>query len=263
MPGISIIGTGKAARFFARRFFHTGFTVKEIVGRDISRTRELASEVNAEAIPYQSQAPLHGDILLLAVPDHSIAQVAKEQQYYQGTVIHCSGSASINLLDPFPNNGVIWPVYSLQEEAHLRNDIPLITQGTNQVTEVASAISSYIYPLEEAQRIQLHLAATMVNNFTHFMLLQLQHYLEQHNTPISPLQAILDQTVQLIHKNPSQQSLTGPARRNDFNTIQNHLAQLQTEKALLHIYELFTTLIQEDFKIIFRNCTYCMLIPLR
>jgi 8-hydroxy-5-deazaflavin:NADPH oxidoreductase len=76
MSSISVIGLGNMARALAARALAGGNDV-EIIGRDPARAKELASTLGGATAGTTGTAPA-GDIVILAVPYASAAQIVSE-----------------------------------------------------------------------------------------------------------------------------------------------------------------------------------------
>jgi predicted short-subunit dehydrogenase-like oxidoreductase (DUF2520 family) len=96
------------------------------------------------------------------------------------------------------------------------------------------------FSLPEEKRRALHLAAIVVNNFTNHLLNLSKQYCETEQIPFEQLLPLLRQTVGQLSKNNPQEMQTGPARRNDQNTLQKHMEMLQNEAELSEIYHVFS-----------------------
>ncbi|WP_293343843.1 NAD(P)-binding domain-containing protein [Mycobacterium sp.] len=76
MSSISIIGLGTMANALAQRALASGNAV-EVIGRDPAKARELAATLDGATVGTAGTAPA-GDIVILAVPYASAAEVASE-----------------------------------------------------------------------------------------------------------------------------------------------------------------------------------------
>lgn len=74
---IAIIGTGNVGRALAGAFGRAGHDVT-LAARDLAKTRAVADEVGATAAEDARQASAGADVVVLAVPYASIAEVAAE-----------------------------------------------------------------------------------------------------------------------------------------------------------------------------------------
>ncbi|MBK9765377.1 MAG: NAD(P)-binding domain-containing protein [Flavobacteriales bacterium] len=91
MPSLLIIGTGRAAFHLGNAFRKASLPLNGLVGRDPSRTEELAIELGTSAYLIGEELPL-ADVILLAVSDDAIAAVAHALPSTETVVAHVSGA---------------------------------------------------------------------------------------------------------------------------------------------------------------------------
>jgi predicted short-subunit dehydrogenase-like oxidoreductase (DUF2520 family) len=80
-PAVAIVGAGSLATFLAVALRRSGFTITEIIARDLPgsrrRARPLADTVGAQAVSVDS-AELRADLLWFCVPDRDIRSAASD-----------------------------------------------------------------------------------------------------------------------------------------------------------------------------------------
>jgi predicted short-subunit dehydrogenase-like oxidoreductase (DUF2520 family) len=103
-----------------------------------------------------------------------------------------------------------------------------------------------IYYLSSLQRKKIHVAAVFVNNFTNHMYTIAHNICEDYNVPFNILQPLIQETSQKIENLTPKEAQTGPAIRNDVETIKNHLNLLT--KTQQEIYLKITKSIQNHGK---------------
>ncbi len=94
MSGISIIGLGNMARVLAIRALAGGNTV-EVIGRDAARAAALAKELGDGAVAGTIGSVPSGDVVILAVPYASAAQVVTQYGPALG------GKTIVDITNPF------------------------------------------------------------------------------------------------------------------------------------------------------------------
>jgi predicted short-subunit dehydrogenase-like oxidoreductase (DUF2520 family) len=121
-----------------------------------------------------------------------------------------------------------------------------LAQDLTPVKRLAQKLSNKIYDVSDEQRLQLHLAAVYVNNFTNY----LQHIgaslLAEHGLSAEILHPLLLETVAKLKDLSAREAQTGPAIRGDQPTINRHLAQLAAHPNWQEIYKLLSDGIQEE-----------------
>jgi len=91
----------------------------------------------------------------------------------------------------------------------------------------------------------LHVAAVFVNNFTNHLYHIGKEICGEHQVPFEILRPLIQETAEKINTLDPVDAQTGPAKRNDSNTIAAHLDYLTNENQK-NIYKLITQSIQDD-----------------
>jgi len=204
---------------------------------------------NHQVVSYGRNAPseedLEVDLLLIAVPDDHVKEVAS--RYPNTLTAHTAGA--VPLLEG-PNAAVFYPLYSFSKNTTVDwSQIPLLLETRSQghrmlLDEVAETLSERVYWITSAQREQLHVAAVMVNNFTNHLYTLAQHYCQERGLPFEVLHRIMLQGPQKAIDVGPEKAQTGPAIRGDQGTINKHMEALgETELATL--YQLLSDSIQK------------------
>jgi predicted short-subunit dehydrogenase-like oxidoreductase (DUF2520 family) len=94
-------------------------------------------------------------------------------------------------------------------------------------------------------RQKYHLAAVFVNNFVNHLFYKAQVQLKQNNLDWELLKPLMEETVAKLDDHSAFDAQTGPARRNDHDTILTHQSLLTEED--LSIYKLLTNSIQTTY----------------
>jgi predicted short-subunit dehydrogenase-like oxidoreductase (DUF2520 family) len=248
---ICIIGSGNVAWHLSLYFAEAGCEVL-VIGRDYRKADEF--EDRHELIRYvheMSEINSGADLFVLCVNDDAIEDVLKRFDFKIGNdqiLIHTSGSVPSTVLQPYAlNYGVLWPVMTLTQgrEPEFQMDIPYVITGSNDLTLygltiLTDQISNHFTVLDDKQRKNLHLAAIMVNNFTNHLYTLSYDYCEENQLDFDLLKPIIEETAFKISGNLPSMMQTGPAKRNDKKTIENHLTMLESHEELYKFYCMFT-----------------------
>ncbi|GGW31922.1 Rossmann-like and DUF2520 domain-containing protein [Arenibacter certesii] len=250
MISIIILGSGNVAK----HLFDTFLDQNEIkILQVIGRNKDQLSYFNKMAeISTDFANILDADLYLIAVSDDAIPEVAKSLINKKGIVAHSSGSVPLNALDPKNRRGVFYPLQSFSAgkkidfksvsiciEAENKNDLKLLEQ-------LGNIISNNVQEVSSEQRKSLHLAAVFVNNFTNHLFHIGHEICKGNDIPFQILIPLIKETVNKLDYITPYDAQTGPARRNDFSTIENHLKQLKT-KNNKDIYTLISKSISEKY----------------
>ena len=166
-------------------------------------------------------------------------------------VVHTSGAASLDVLDTKNRKGVFYPLQTFSKNKEIDfSIIPLCLEAENtfdfRVLEtVAKSISNAVFAINSDQRKALHVAAVFVNNFTNHLYHIGKEICGEHQVPFEILRPLIQETAEKINTLDPVDAQTGPAKRNDNNTIAAHLDYLTNENQK-NIYKLITQSIQDD-----------------
>lgn len=250
MEDIVIIGTGNTATVLGRKLKQAGHHIVQVAGRNPVPATLLAAELNAS--PCTSAASLHRDasFYLLAVSDNALAGIQNEWKLPNRLQAHTAGAVSIDILKgALAEYGVLYPLQSLRKEIKLSPEIPLLVDGNNEAAReklraIALSVSPLVNTAGDAQRLQLHLAAVLVNNFTNHLYALAENYCKDNGLDFHFLLPLIKETALRLDSFSPQQVQTGPAVRNDTDTIRRHLDLLKDDNTLKEIYSLLTKSIQ-------------------
>ena len=82
----------------------------------------------------------------------------------------------------------------------------------------------------------LHLAAVFICNFTNHMLTQGKSLAQRSGFSFEELKPLIQETFMKAMEEGPENSQTGPAIRNDINTLDKHLELLSFDRDLQEIY---------------------------
>ncbi len=250
---IVIIGTGNTATVLGKSLRQAGHTMVQVLGRDESAAKSLAQEFNAPAWGDLTTPLKEGDVVIIAVSDSAIAPVANALRFpVKAIVVHTAASVSRDVLkEKATNYGVFYPLQSLKKELAALPEIPIVIDASNEDTlakleALAKTITPHVHKANDSERLRLHLAAVMVNNFTNHLYTLVEDYCIKEGFEFSRLLPLVQETASRLNGISPASAQTGPAVRNDAITIQKHLALLDNYLQLKEMYRLFTESIQQQ-----------------
>ncbi|MDR3185077.1 MAG: DUF2520 domain-containing protein, partial [Prevotellaceae bacterium] len=226
---ISLIGSGHAATHLANAFFARGYMIVDVYSRTPQHAHQLAAQVNARVAP-GIRALRPSDVLLIAVDDHAIPQVAQQLPPTQSLVLHTAGPVGMSALQKFQNHGVLYPLQTLSRECKVDfRTVPLFIEANVQkncdmVRRLAGSLSENVQELDSESRARLHLAAVFANNFVNSLL---GVACDIAGTRFECLKPLVEETVRkaFAARHPAEVQ-TGPARRGDETSIDKHIKSL-------------------------------------
>jgi len=243
---IVIIGTGNTATVLGRKLKAAGHRIVQVFGRDTSAASKLAYELDTESTNYWNVVNRDADLYILAVSDIAINEILQELQLPDKTIVHTAASVSKNILkDAAQHFGVFYPLQSLRKEVGHLPDIPIVIDASDESTlkeleALTQTISDKVVEANDEQRMKLHLAAVIVNNFANHLYALAESYCNSEGLDFNLLLPLIKETAERLEYISPSQSQTGPALRNDRVTIEKHFDLLKKYPHLKKIYETFT-----------------------
>jgi predicted short-subunit dehydrogenase-like oxidoreductase (DUF2520 family) len=217
-----------------------------------NRTSAIESDIKAQYYKNLEDIP-PCNFVIIAVNDDNVKTVASQLDSTKSfTVVHTSGSVSVDALDAFENRGVFyWPqTFSKQREPDF-SEITMCYEASNdvvreQVEIVGNTLSRKRKLINSTDRKKLHLAAVYTNNFVNHCYLKSYEYLEANKLSPELLRPLMKETLGKALDLHPLEAQTGPARRGDQKTIAQHLADLQ--HADCKMYEAITESIKNTYE---------------
>ncbi|MCO5934466.1 F420-dependent NADP oxidoreductase [Mucilaginibacter sp. RB4R14] len=240
---ITIIGSGNVATHLAAAFKNAGHSIVQVYSRNLHSASLLAYHVGAEAIDKTENIRPDTDIYILAIKDDAIASFVSRLSTHNKLIAHTSGAVGLQeILKSTPNAGVFYPLqtFSKTKEVNFR-EVPLCIDGadeaiTKTLERLARDISNNVYRVNSAQRKVLHLAAVFACNFTNHLYNIGEQLLAGSDMGFDMLRPLIAETADKIKKHSPGGVQTGPAMRNDEQTMQTHLQMLNGKPDLQEIY---------------------------
>jgi predicted short-subunit dehydrogenase-like oxidoreductase (DUF2520 family) len=251
---ITIIGSGNVATHMGAAFKNAGHQIVQVYSRHMQNAALLAYHIGAEAIDNLNQVNPETDLFIISVKDDAIIPTAQELAKYQKLIVHTSGATDLASLSAvYSKAGVLYPLQTLSKIREVDfSTVPLCIEGAgNDVTllleQLAQTISKRIYRVDSYQRRVLHLAAVFACNFPNYLYSVAQQLLAEQNMEFEMLRPLILETAQKVQDHLPIEVQTGPAERNDQNTIAAHLQMLHNEPLLQELYNILSqAIIKKD-----------------
>ena len=244
---ITILGSGNVATHLAAAFKNAGHRIVQVYSRNQQNAALLAYHVGAEAIDNLEQINPETDIFIVSVKDDVIKSIAEALAKYKKLIVHTSGATDLQVLLELTNHsGVFYPLQTLSKNKEVDFlTVPLCIEGadeniTKHLIDLAQTISNNVYRVNSAQRKVLHLAAVFACNFPNYLYNIAQRLLAEHDMGFEMLRPLILETAQKVQTHLPGEVQTGPAIRNDENTMAAHLQMLSNEPDLKAIYSLLS-----------------------
>lgn len=237
MISVVIIGSGNVAKHLIKAFLKIeNVNLKQVYTRNLEDEALLKSSVSTTS---DLSLIKEADVTIIAVSDDAIANISNNLK--NTLVVHTSGSVEMKALKNQKNKGVFYLLQSFSKEKEINfSNVPICLEAENKsdlrkLEKLASLLQGNIYHLSSLQRKKIHVAAVFVNNFTNHMYTIAHNICEEHNVPFNILQPLIEETSLKIKNLTPKEAQTGPAKRNDTETIKNHLNLLSKSQQELYL----------------------------
>lgn len=234
---LGIIGGGRAAWAFGSSWQRIGWPITGICLRDESHSRvaDLLKTPRAEMSRLASEA----ELLLLAVSDRSILDVAASVPESDAIIFHASGALP-SVRDGF----TLHPLRTLPavgEPSDLKDTL-LVFEGNHRKTAklIVKAIGARFAEITPEQKALYHAAAVFGANYV-AALLDIAHQIMAGagvDDARAELAALAHSAIDNWAAHEDDTRFTGPASRGDLETIRRHLNALRDQPRLAELYEI-------------------------
>jgi len=235
---IGIIGAGRAGSVLGAALAAAGYPLTGVTARSPASIERAGRMLPAVPVRSIDELAAASDVLLLAVPDDAIAEVAGRLRAAPGQyVVHLSGAHGTTVLQPAGGVPVaLHPPMTFTGTAADLGRIGGMTftatapeEAAPFVERLAKDLGAGLQWVAEDQRAAYH--AGVVHGANHLVTLLVQSFevlrqagIEDPSATMRPLlAATLDNTLRAGHD-----ALTGPIARGDADTVRAHLAALLT-----------------------------------
>ena len=190
------------------------------------------------------------DLYLLALADNALIEVSKHFQKKE-VVVHMAGGMPLNTLQNRGSKGVWYPVQSFTQNRIVDfKGLPFSIEGSDThtvetLTTLTRQVGGHATLHHSKQRLALHLAAVVCNNFTNHLYTLTATLCDQHQIDFDLLYPLIQETSARLNNENPELWQTGPAQRGDTQTLEKHQALLKSP--LKEIYQLLTDTIQEHY----------------
>lgn len=193
------------------------------------------------------------DVYIIGITDDAIASFSETIPFRDRLVVHTSGSVSLKALSNHNKRGVFYPLQTFTKTQSVNfTNIPICIEAENAsdlklLHQLGSLLSENVTEVSSEAREKVHLAAVFVNNFVNHLYHISEELLTEHELDFKLLQPLIAETARKIKTLSPAEAQTGPAKRNDHKTIENHLHLLEGSP-YIELYKMLTISIQEQFK---------------
>jgi predicted short-subunit dehydrogenase-like oxidoreductase (DUF2520 family) len=257
---VSIVGAGNVAWHLAKAFEKADVAISEVYARDIHKalalTETLYSAVAVNSLDF-SKSP--SSVFFICISDDAIAAVSSQLTVPSGSVIvHTSGAKPLAVFEEKKNMhfGVFYPLQTFTKGVNLDFEtIPILIEADTDKTysvlyPIAKSLSKNVRRVTSRERLVYHVSAVFSCNFVNHLWALSKEILESENQDFELLKSLIVETTQkMLDANHPADLQTGPAVRNDVQTINSHLEFLNDDEDLSGVYTALTESISDWHKL--------------
>ena len=244
---ISFIGSGNVAWNLAHALDLAGNDIVQVISRDVSHAKELASKYGAYYGNDFSKMYNDADFVIITVSDDAYEDVIDMMgRGMKGIVCHTSGATSLDVFEESGLKcGVFYPLQSFTKGKTVDFlNVPILIESKEPAVEkalyqLADQVSNKVKTVSSEQRAVYHLAAVFANNFSNYMYVLAERILDEKDLDFKMLHPLINETALRLKNDKAKNLQTGPARRGDKDVINRHLEMIEDEKIKL-IYQLLS-----------------------
>lgn len=235
---LGFIGAGVVGTALSIALSRQGHRVVAVGSRSMASAERLAAQLPGCEVRSPQGVADAADLTFVTTPDDAVAAVVRALRWRSGSaVVHCSGAASTDILEPARLDGAfVGTFHPLQTfaspEQALRNlpgttfaleaDEPLLSQ----LSQLATDLGGTWVRLRTEDKVLYHAAAVMASNYL-VTLVKLATDLWQELGVDAPeatgaLLPLLRGTLANLERVGLPGCLTGPISRGDLGTIERH-----------------------------------------
>ncbi|MBX2845513.1 MAG: DUF2520 domain-containing protein [Saprospiraceae bacterium] len=241
---VVLIGAGNVATQLGIALRSAGLNIRQVYSRTTEKAEALAEQLSCEAINDLQDIHQDAALYILAVSDGAIESVLNQLPNLNGVIAHTSGVTSHTVVAEHGfTGGYFYPLQTfVADEAMDMTTCPIFVKANEAAAEqlllkVAQKISNNVKVISDEQKKHLHLSAVIVNNFVNHLYALTTDMLRNEHLDFTDLEPIIESTIQRALANEPKSIQTGPARRNDTTTIEEHLAMLKHQPLLRKVYK--------------------------
>ncbi|MBX2961003.1 MAG: DUF2520 domain-containing protein [Cyclobacteriaceae bacterium] len=247
---VSFAGAGNLAWHLAPALDNAGYPVREVYSRNPAPAAALVERLyEAEVKASLDFSTSTSTIFIIAVADDAIEDIAREIILPDAAIlVHTSGSQPLSRLGyaATPDTGVFYPLQTFSKSRKVDfREIPVFIESElkmveNMLYKMGKAISKHVHTIDSSSRRALHVAAVFASNFTNHMLRLSTDIAGQHDLDFVWLKPLIAETINKSLTIGPALAQTGPARRGDFETLDNHMQFLEDDPKLAELYRMIS-----------------------
>jgi predicted short-subunit dehydrogenase-like oxidoreductase (DUF2520 family) len=239
---VVMVGSGNTATVLCAVIKKSGHEIVQVASRNIAHAKQLADIYQVDFASLYDEHFAEADIYIIALNDVALENLEKIPGIKNKLLVHTAGSVSIDALKERSGTyGVLYPLQTLSKLNEHLPEIPFLVDGSNKETlhrilGFAKTLSENVTEADDTARLNYHVAAVFVSNFTNHMYALAEKFCDKEKIDFKNLMPVISEvTDRLAHHSPFL-TQTGPAMRDDVYTLNKHLQALGSYPDLKYVY---------------------------
>jgi predicted short-subunit dehydrogenase-like oxidoreductase (DUF2520 family) len=247
---IAILGAGNVAWNLAPALEDAGHEITEVYARDLKKAMEITEMLYAtEPKDDLDFSDSEAQIFIFAVNDQAISELADEVILPEGSIlVHTSGSVPLDSLDYSSayNTGIFYPLQSFTKGKKIDMDeVPFLVESEDEevlqkLKKLAKSLSPMVYVVRSKDRKAIHIAAVFASNFSNHMIRIAEEIMRRQGLDFEMLKPLIIETISKSLQIGAKKAQTGPAIREDYETLEEHHRFLSFNESFAEIYKLIS-----------------------
>lgn len=252
---VVLIGSGNVATHLSLALKTAKIEVVQVWSRHFGNAKILAEQIHSNAIKDLTEVDQTADFCIISVKDDAISSCIKALKGFKGIILHTSGTVNLSVFENgFDKYGVLYPLqtFSIKKKIDFKV-IPICIEANNEETlasihRLGEKLSEQVIEVDSEKRKILHVAAVFACNFTNHLYAVSEELLAEHNLSFDLIRPLIFETANKVQHALPKDVQTGPAIRNDEQTLKKHEELLINQPQLLTIYQTLSDSIKKTKK---------------
>lgn len=247
---VAIIGTGNVAWHLSSALEDAGHTVTEVYGRELEKAQKITSKLyTTNPVDSLDLSESEAEIFIIAVSDDAVTEVADAVILPENSIlVHTSGSLPIDVLgySSASHTGIFYPLQTFTKGRELDfREVPILLEADDaevlkKLKNLAKSLSDLVYVIRSKDRKALHVAAVFASNFSNHMIRLSEEIMARQGLDFEMMKPLIIETISKSLELGAKKSQTGPAKREDFDTMEEHYRFLNYNEQVAEIYRLIS-----------------------
>jgi len=255
---IGFIGAGRVGFTLGRYFYEKNLALSGYFSKTYENACHAAAFTNSKPYKTIGELAAESQVIFITVPDSAIYDVYLQLKNYNlrdKILCHCSGAMSAEVFEGIECQGAygysIHPALAVSSRENSCKEISkafFTLEGNEEKMPVITGLFKQLgnpFQIINAENkhkyhASLVTASNLVIGLYHIALQQLKECGFSDSGAKKILNPLFLNNAENICKNGCMNALTGPADRNDTDTVSKHLTVLDNNKDILDIYKLLS-----------------------